>query len=75
MIEAGGEAPGFTLPDQDGREVSLSDFRGSEDCGVASRSLVMVGPDGAVRWSYRSPPLEVPGAELVFAALDEQAAA
>ena len=29
MIEVGAEAPGFTLPDQDGNEVSLSDFRGS----------------------------------------------
>jgi peroxiredoxin len=28
MIEAGQQAPGFTLRDQDGKEVSLSDFRG-----------------------------------------------
>ena len=28
MIEAGQPAPGFTLRDQDGNEVSLSDFRG-----------------------------------------------
>jgi peroxiredoxin len=28
MIEAGAQAPEFTLPDQDGNEVSLSDFRG-----------------------------------------------
>jgi peroxiredoxin len=28
MIEAGQPAPGFTLRDQDGHEVSLSDFRG-----------------------------------------------
>jgi thioredoxin-dependent peroxiredoxin len=28
MIEAGGPAPDFTLPDQDGRSVSLSSFRG-----------------------------------------------
>jgi len=28
MIEAGQKAPGFTLRDQDGKEVSLSDFRG-----------------------------------------------
>jgi thioredoxin-dependent peroxiredoxin len=28
MIEAGEKAPEFTLPDQDGREVSLSDFAG-----------------------------------------------
>ncbi|MGI8512594.1 MAG: redoxin domain-containing protein [Solirubrobacteraceae bacterium] len=29
MIEPGTPAPGFTLPDQDGEEVSLSDFRGT----------------------------------------------
>ena len=28
MIEAGEQAPEFTLPDQDGNEVSLSDFAG-----------------------------------------------
>jgi thioredoxin-dependent peroxiredoxin len=29
MIETGQQAPDFTLPDQDGNEVSLRDFRGS----------------------------------------------
>jgi thioredoxin-dependent peroxiredoxin len=29
MIEAGTTAPDFTLPDQEGEQVSLSDFRGS----------------------------------------------
>ena len=29
MLEPGQQAPDFTLPDQDGCEVSLSDFRGS----------------------------------------------
>ena len=28
MIEAGQKAPDFSLPDQDVREVKLSDFRG-----------------------------------------------
>jgi thioredoxin-dependent peroxiredoxin len=28
MLEAGQEAPDFTLPDQDGRELTLSDLRG-----------------------------------------------
>ena len=28
MIEAGDEAPDFELPDQDGRLIKLSDFRG-----------------------------------------------
>jgi peroxiredoxin len=153
MIAPGTPAPDFTLPDQDGTEVSLSDFRGrpvvlvfypadfspvctdqlsvyqevlpelerhgaallgisvdgafchkafrqhlgtsiplladfhpkgevarrygvwSEDRGVAARALVLVRPDGRVGWSHMSPPLEVPGANLIFDALDEQRAA
>ena len=153
MIEAGTTAPEFTLPDQDGNLVSLSDFRGqtlvlvfypadfsptctdqlsvyqevlgeleelgaklvgisvdgafchrafrshlnltiplladfhpkgevakaygvwSEERGVSARALVMVGPSGVVKWCYRSPPLEVPGPNLIFDALDERTAA
>ena len=150
MIEPGSAAPEFTLPDQDGNRVSLSDYRGrtvvlvfypadfsrvctdqlsvyqevlpqleeagaqlvgisvdgafchkafqehqgltiplladfhpkgevakaygvwSEEYGVAKRCLVMVGPDGMVQWSYSSPPLEVPGANLIFDALEQR---
>ncbi len=150
MIEAGEQAPEFTLPDQDGNRVSLADLRGqtvvlafypadfspvctdqlsvyqevldeferrgvrllgvsvdgafchkafrdhlnlrfplladfhpkgavakaygvwNEEHGVAGRALVMVGPDGTVEWSYQSPPLEVPGANLIFDALDQR---
>ena len=154
MIEPGQPAPDFTLADQDGHRISLSDFSGrtlllvfypadfspvctdqlnvyqevlgefeergvtlvgisvdsawthkafqaqlgvtiplladfhpkgevaraygvwNEDIGVAARALVMVGPDGTVQWSHRSPsPLEIPGANLIFDALDEQRAA
>ncbi|MBS1862002.1 MAG: redoxin domain-containing protein [Actinobacteria bacterium] len=28
MLEPGDKAPAFTLPDQDGNEVKLSDFKG-----------------------------------------------
>jgi peroxiredoxin len=150
MIEPGSPAPDFKLPDQDGKKVSLADFRGrtvvlvfypsdfspvctdqlsvyqevlpqleeagatllgisvdgafchkafqhhhnltiplladfhpkgevaraygvwSEDYGVSSRALVMVGPEGTVEWSYMSPPLEVPGANLIFDALEQR---
>jgi len=153
MIEPGSPAPDFTLPDQDGKRVSLSGFHGetvvlvfypadfspvctdqlsvyqevlpqleeqgaklvgisvdsafchkafqhhqglsmplladfhpkgevakaygvwSEEHGMSSRALVMVGPDGLVRWSYLSPPLEVPGANLIFDALEQRTAA
>ncbi len=30
MLEVGSKAPGFTLPDQDGDEVSLGDFSGKK---------------------------------------------
>jgi peroxiredoxin len=44
----------------------------NEEHGVAARALVMVGPDGTVDWSYLSPPLEAPGANLIFDALDQR---
>jgi peroxiredoxin len=48
----------------------------SEDYGVSTRALVLIGPDGVVRWAYRSPsPLEIPGTDLILQALDEQRAA
>ena len=154
MIQAGGPAPDFTLRDQDGKKVSLSDFRGGtvvlvfypldfsptctdqlnvyqemlgelaergvslvgisvdsafahkafqdhlgisiplladfhpkgavasdygvfiEERGHSQRALVMVGPDGTVTWSHMSPsPLEIPGVNLIFDALDQQRAA
>jgi peroxiredoxin len=153
VIQPGEQAPDFTLPDQDGHEVTLRDLRGqtvvlvfypadfspvctdqlsvyqevlgeleqrgtkllgisvdgafchrafrahlntdiplladfhpkgevaraygvwSEEHGVARRALVIVGPDGTVTWSYMSPPLEVPGANLIFDALDQRTAA
>ncbi|HEX8066265.1 MAG TPA: redoxin domain-containing protein [Thermoleophilaceae bacterium] len=48
----------------------------AESHGVAKRALVMVGPDGVVEWAYKSPsPLEIPGANLIFDALEAHAAA
>jgi peroxiredoxin (alkyl hydroperoxide reductase subunit C) len=38
--------------------------------GFPQRALVIVGPDGVVRWSYSaSSPSELPGANLIFDAL------
>ena len=35
--------------------------------GFAQRALVIVGPDGVVKWSYEAPtPSELPGANLIF---------
>jgi peroxiredoxin len=47
----------------------------SEEHGLAGRALVVVAPDGKVAWSYMSPMLEVPGANLIFDALDQLAPA
>jgi peroxiredoxin len=47
----------------------------AEKYGVAGRALVMVGPEGEVEWTHMSPPLEVPGANLIFDALDQRSAA
>jgi peroxiredoxin (alkyl hydroperoxide reductase subunit C) len=48
----------------------------NEKYGVCRRALVMIGPDGVVKWSYKSPsPLEIPGANLIFDALEAHAAA
>jgi peroxiredoxin len=39
--------------------------------GFPQRALVLIGPDGVVEWSYEAPsPSELPGANLIFDALD-----
>jgi mycoredoxin-dependent peroxiredoxin len=39
--------------------------------GFPQRALVVIGPDAVVRWSYEAPsPGELPGANLLFDALD-----
>jgi peroxiredoxin (alkyl hydroperoxide reductase subunit C) len=43
-----------------------------DERGHNQRALVMIGPDGKVLWSHQSPtPLEIPGANLIFDALDQ----
>jgi peroxiredoxin len=44
--------------------------------GFPQRALVIVGPDGVVKWSYQAPsPIELPGANLIFDGLAGAAAA
>ena len=44
----------------------------NEERGVTARALVMIGPDLVVQWSHLSPsPLEIPGANLIFDALEQ----
>ena len=41
------------------------------DYGTSNRSLVLIDPEGVVSWVYESPtPLEIPGANLLFDALE-----
>jgi peroxiredoxin len=45
-----------------------------DERGHNQRALVMIGPDLEVKWSYMSPtPLEIPGANLIFDALENGA--
>ena len=40
--------------------------------GMPERALVVIGPDRVIRWSYQAPQLsELPGANLIFDALDD----
>lgn len=42
-----------------------------EPGGMTNRALVIVGPDGVVKWSYAAPtPGDLPGANLIFDGLD-----
>jgi len=46
-----------------------------EERGHNGRALVMIDADGIVRWSYiSSSPLEIPGANLIFDALEREVA-
>jgi peroxiredoxin len=48
----------------------------NEERGSTYRALVLIDPEGTVEWSYQAEsPLEIPGADLIFDALDEQRAA
>jgi peroxiredoxin len=47
-----------------------------DERGHNQRALVMIGPDGDVVWSHQSPtPLEIPGANLIFDALEQHVTA
>ena len=39
------------------------------DVSTTATKAVLVDESGAVSWAYESPPLEVPGANLIFDAL------
>ena len=47
-----------------------------EDVGTGNRSLVLIDEEGVVRWVHESPSVvDIPGANLIFDALEEVSAA
>jgi peroxiredoxin (alkyl hydroperoxide reductase subunit C) len=45
-----------------------------DERGHNQRALVMVGPDLTVKWAHQAPtPLEIPGANLIFDAIEQAA--
>jgi peroxiredoxin len=52
-------------------EVSRAYGAWIEKADTSNRSLVLIDEDGEVAWSYESPsPVEIPGANLIFDALE-----
>ena len=52
-------------------EVSRSYGAYIDDYGTSNRSLVLIDDEGVVRWVHESPsPIEIPGANLIFDALE-----
>jgi peroxiredoxin len=48
----------------------------NDEYGTAKRALFLIDPEGIVKWSYVSPSvLEIPGANLIFDALEPTPAA
>ena len=60
------------LSDFEPKGATCSAFGVYHPRGFAQRALVVVGPDGVVKWSYQAPsPAELPGANLIFDALSD----
>ena len=59
------------LSDFEPKGAAASAFGALHPGGFTNRALVVVGPDGVVRWSYEAPsPGDLPGANLIFDGLD-----
>jgi peroxiredoxin len=57
-------------------EVSSAYGAYQDDYGTSNRSLVLIDEEGVVQWAHESPSaLEIPGANLIFDALDQAEAA
>jgi peroxiredoxin (alkyl hydroperoxide reductase subunit C) len=59
------------LSDFEPKGAACRAFGAYDEGGFPQRALVIVGPDCVVRWSYQAPsPGDLPGANLIFDALD-----
>jgi peroxiredoxin (alkyl hydroperoxide reductase subunit C) len=60
------------LSDFEPKGAACRAFGAYHEGGFPQRALVIVGPDGVVKWSYEAPsPSELPGANLIFDGLGE----
>jgi peroxiredoxin (alkyl hydroperoxide reductase subunit C) len=62
------------LSDFEPKGAATAAFGALHPGGFPQRALVLIGPDATVRWSYEAPsPGDLPGANLIFDALDAAA--
>jgi peroxiredoxin len=55
------------LSDFEPKGATARAFGVMHEAGMTQRALVIVGPDGVVKWSYQAPtPADLPGANLIF---------
>jgi peroxiredoxin len=60
------------LSDFEPKGAACTAFGVLNEGGFAERALVVLGPDGNVRWSYEAPsPGDMPGANLIFDGLEQ----
>jgi peroxiredoxin (alkyl hydroperoxide reductase subunit C) len=58
------------LSDFEPKGATCAAFGVLHDGGFPQRALVIVGPDGVVRWSYQAPsPADLPGAHMILGGL------
>jgi peroxiredoxin (alkyl hydroperoxide reductase subunit C) len=58
------------LSDFEPKGATCAAFGVLHESGFPQRALVLIGPDGTVKWSYQAAsPAELPGANLIFDAL------
>ena len=58
------------LSDFEPKGAACAAFGVLHEGGFPQRALIIVGPDGVVRWSYQAPsPADLPGAHMILGGL------